>query len=199
MSVYSVLEKWLESGNIPHQFLDQPKLLILIKALAQEMQEVTIVFEDLNTKRHFDTAEGAQLDGLGNIVVLERNDVLKYYQGTSTEIYTDEYYKLFLKYKNIMNNASGTYRDIIKALKEIFNPQQIYYSQTPSAPATLSITISGEFTPAQEDLLLNALVIPVASGISIQLAYTGSLFFGFGDINPNSVGFGRGPFAHSIL
>lgn len=199
MSSYQVSQSWLGRGNLPEQFRDKTKFLILLKAFVQELQAVSDVFEDLKTLRNFEDMEGAQLDGLGEIVGLKRLEISDYYEGASTDIYDDEYYRLFLIYKNILNNTKGRYSDIIKALKLMFNPQKINYSQTLSAPATLSINIQGDFTAVQQDLIQNARVVPALDGVKVQLSYSGTLFFGFGDLNSDAVGFGQGPFAHSVL
>jgi hypothetical protein len=199
MSAYDVLADWLSPGKIPEQFRNQPKFLSLINALANELQAVSVMQEDLKTLTDLKACVGAQLDGFGEIVVLRRVNMSEYYEGSNPAIFTDDYYKLFLIYKNILNNTKGTYKDITKSLRLMFNPQKIYYSQTLAAPATLSIVLSGEFNPVQIDLIQNANVVPAVDGVMVQLSYTGTVFFGFGDLNPNAVGFGKGPFAHSVL
>ena len=65
-----IKEKWLES--LPEQFRGQPNIEVIIGSWAKQLEEVEAVLAELLAKRGFDDAEGAQLDRIGDIVVLTR-------------------------------------------------------------------------------------------------------------------------------
>ena len=72
----TILDSWLE--DIPQQFRSKKNIGVLIRAFARQMDELQVVFDDLRTKRDIDTAEGKNLDRVGDIVVLTR--IAKFFQ-----------------------------------------------------------------------------------------------------------------------
>jgi len=59
-------------GLLIQQYKESPNLNGLIEAHTVQLDEIDVTTEDLLTKRSLDTAEGANLDVIGRIVVLDR-------------------------------------------------------------------------------------------------------------------------------
>lgn len=76
-----------------------------LTALITEMQTLENVFKDLYLLRSLDSAEGTQLDGIGQILVLNRD-------GRS-----DEVYRIALKFKAFLNQSNGEPEILISALR----------------------------------------------------------------------------------
>lgn len=58
--------------RLVEQFRGKPRIEALLKAIAAQVQHLEDVATDLRENRWLDSAEGAQLDGLGRILGLPR-------------------------------------------------------------------------------------------------------------------------------
>ena len=80
--------------EFPQQFQGQETIAVLVRALARQLDELHQVFDALTRMRSVDTAQGAQLDGAGDIVVLTRSDAMRLIKGAITyDIIDDEHYR----------------------------------------------------------------------------------------------------------
>lgn len=126
------------TDDLLEQFRGKPNTEVLVSALSRQLQEVFEAFDDLKEKRSIDEAEGTQLDGIGDIVVLSRNRARALEsESHQNEVLDDERFREYLKYKIFLNANTGTYRDVIKALKMFWNRSPLYYSEYPNEPATM--------------------------------------------------------------
>lgn len=89
------------------QFKDKPRILAWVTALLGQVQEIEDALYQLYWERLLDNAVGAQLDGIGQIVVLDR-------QG-----FDDEPYRAFLRAKIRVNLSNGKTEELIYILKLI--------------------------------------------------------------------------------
>lgn len=89
-------------GNLIGQFQGQPNFAAFIRAWAQQSQDVESVAFDLLTSTTIANAEGVQLDGLGEIVGVERAGR------------TDADYRVRIGAQILLNNASGTIEDMLQ-------------------------------------------------------------------------------------
>jgi hypothetical protein len=87
------------------QFKDKQKLNDFLSCFLEEAQLLEDTFEQLYTLRWLDVAYGAQLDGLGQILALER-------QGLN-----DEDYRIALRFQALLNASKGESEILIEALK----------------------------------------------------------------------------------
>lgn len=87
-------------GRLITQFKGSSRLHALIKSYVDQIQELEIAAYTLLTDRAIDTAEGAQLDGIGEIVGLRRGGL------------TDDEYRVRLAVQIRLNLSSGTIEDI---------------------------------------------------------------------------------------
>jgi hypothetical protein len=198
---------------------DKPVLRAILTAMGAEMDELNQVVNDLKNKRWIDTAEGVQLDGIGEIV--DRNRQIDRaiavqvfgFQGQpniagfgearfrgadestlATYILDDSEYKLVLALKAMKNNSRATAEDTINSLKYIYNAPAISYEEVGNANVIVGI---GKKLTDNEKLLANAVDLVVkAGGVGMKYkSYYPSNYFGFLG-QPNACGFGVGSFAH---
>ena len=61
-----ITDVWL--GDLPQQFQGKKKIEILIRAFARQMEEIEAVLADINSMTDISTADGINLDYVGDIV-----------------------------------------------------------------------------------------------------------------------------------
>jgi hypothetical protein len=197
---------------------DKPVLRALLTALGEEMNEFNQVVNDLKTKRWIDTAEGVQLDGIGEIVDRDRQIdeaiAIKFFgfygqpnvagfgqarfRGTNESnlasyILEDTEYRLVLALKAMKNNSRATAEDTIQSLKYVFNAPTVALQETGNA--NIVVAIGRELTD-NDMLLANAVDLIIrAGGVGLKYkSFFPGAYFGFLG-QPNAAGFGQGAFA----
>lgn len=198
---------------------DKPVLRAIITALGAELDELNTAVIDCKNKRWINKAEGVQLDGLGEIVVRNRQideaiavqlfgfwgqpNVVGFGQARfrqqgeenlQTYILSDAEYRLALAMKVAVNSSRGTAEDTISSLRYAFNaPIRI------EEPGNANIVVSiGRELTDNERMLANALdMIIRAGGVGLKYKsyFNVNHYFGFLG-QPNAKGFGVGQFAH---
>lgn len=155
-------------SDLVEQFKCKPVIDALIEAVGEQLSDVGIFFEELKNLRWLHTAEGKQLDGIGDIVVLSRKEAGELASFTQADyIINDDQYKTYLIYKIWRNTCVCTYRDIIKAFK-MFWDKPLYYSEDIDEPATMRFE-TGELTPDDDaQKILNAPFVKPA-GVRIHI------------------------------
>jgi hypothetical protein len=115
-------------SRLIQQFRDpgSERLEALIASYVQQIQELENVSFELITDRTLDTATGVQLDGIGQIVGLERGGL------------DDTEYRLRLKVQIRLNTSNGTIEDVI-TVANLTTSQQSILSEY--HPATIVVTI----------------------------------------------------------
>lgn len=198
---------------------DKPVLRAILTALGAEMDELNQAINDLKNKRWIDTAEGVQLDGIGEIVDRNRQidkaiavqvfgfqgqpNVVGFGQARfrganesnlESYILDDTEYKLVLALKAMMNNSRATAEDTINSLKYVYNAPIVSLEEIGNANIIIGI---GKNLSDNEKLLANAVDLVVkAGGVGLKYkSYYPSAYFGFLS-QPNARGFGVGSFAH---
>lgn len=152
------------------QFKDKPNIDALNEAIGIQLNEVRQFFEDLRDKRNVQTAEGKQLDGIGDIVVLDRTDAgVLACINKSVYVLGDDDYRRYVIFKIWKNTNNCTYYNVIKALR-MFWDRPLYYREDPQYPATM-IFETDWLLPDELDgteLLRNAPIIR-AAGVGVHL------------------------------
>ena len=122
--------------------------------------------------RHLDACTGAQLDIIGEIVVLSRYDarvmVEQSYEG---EVLDDDLYRKLLKWKILLNTNDCTYWSIMKGIKMFWDKTPVYYHTDPEVPATILLTtppLDPETNP--RELLEMPIIRP--GGVDLKLTAT---------------------------
>lgn len=159
-------------NDMPQQFKNKPNIEVLLKALARQLQEVYQFFADLRDKRSLQTAVGKQLDGIGDIVVLSRDEADKLAGLAERSLaMNDELYRDYLLYKIHINTNICTYLDVYRALKMFWNVSPLYYEERPEWPATMFFS-----TPVlrPEDMPERLFRVPVvkAAGVMLKIIVT---------------------------
>ena len=115
-----------------------------------------------------DRAQGAQLDHIGDIVVLSRADagLLAAQAGNlDFDVIDDVRYRKYLKYKILENTSNATYKDIISAIKMIWGADKIKYLENEEGPASLTVSFPYHYT-AGDVFILPPLT---AAGVGIHV------------------------------
>jgi hypothetical protein len=91
-----------------YQFSNSPKMIGLVKSLAQPLQEVFMHLEKLHHGCYIDEAYGYSLDVIGDIVDFKRQNM------------SDEEYRVWLKVAILLNHCQGTAYGVLAILKVLF-------------------------------------------------------------------------------
>jgi len=210
------------------QYADKPKARGDIEARAREWDGIYDFARSFETEFDLDKAWGDRLDKIGKIVgrsrIVERG-YLKTYFGFAetpnllgfglapfykltdptyqkTEL-SDEQYRFFIRAKIAKNVASARLssetgaQGLQETIDFLFSSQAFAID---NKDMTMSIYIDGFFDADRIKMIIDEDLIPTPQGVGIknfiQISAAGT--FGFSN-NPNSKGFGQGPFARIII
>jgi hypothetical protein len=113
------------------QFQNSPNIKAIIRIFSKQIQEIQDQLAKLYYERSLETAVGAQLDGLGEILVLPRI--------TGED---DESYRLRLRFRGYSLYYSGTPEQVLAALKGLTEANLIQYLEI--FPAAYQMFTDGE-------------------------------------------------------
>ncbi|ALH46227.1 putative structural component [Pseudomonas phage POR1] len=159
-------------NNWHNQFNTKPKLEAFFKGLAKPMEGIEAAYAQMLQARGVDTAVGAQLDGVGNIVGQERYvpgafliPFFGYEEQRATTGYnqaryrrigesnedesgkmTDADYALLIKWKIVVNSSNGTIPDVIKAMRALF-PNAVKVKVTEPGVRQMNVEVITPTTP----------------------------------------------------
>ena len=135
-----IVDSWL--NDLPQQFLEKKNIEALIRAFSKQLQEIEDVFDNLKNLTDLDTAAGQNLDMVGTIIPLSRKEA-GILAGINVEdpVISDERYRQFLRYKNLVNTNECTYYDLMDGLALLWDVSPIYYIEDPDMPATIILTM----------------------------------------------------------
>ena len=127
--------------DLVEQFKGKPNIETLQKALARQLDDLYTFFEGLNTLRWLKEAQGVQLDGIGDIVVMSRTEALALSKLANKDVpMDDETYRLYLAWKIALNTTNCTHTDVYNALRLFWDKSPLYYSEELEHPATIFFT-----------------------------------------------------------
>lgn len=164
------------------QYKESRTLSVLMQALVSQLQHTEDTFLDLELKRFIPTAFGYTLDLMGSIV------------GESRNFKNDNDYRTAILIRALINNGGGTPEDIISAIRILYTPRKIEYSEI--YPANFSLFIqASKVIPPQVDLgllnirsLINS-IKPMGVGEFIVTASSGDNLFRFSESTSELVNF----------
>ena len=155
-------------SDLAEQFRGKLVIDALMQAIGTQLNDIRQFFEDLRDCRSIQTAQGKQLDGIGDIVALSRTEAgVLACTNESVYVLDDENYWRYLIYKVWKNTNHCTYSDIIKALR-MFWTKPLYYRESPDEPATIIFETSMLSPKDDVPRLLNAPLIK-AAGVGIKV------------------------------
>lgn len=157
-------------SDLVEQFKGKPHIEALMEVIGEQLGEVAMFFEDLRAQRTLETAVGKQLDGIGDIVCLSREESAKYAGMFRSGRVGDEEYRALLKSKIIINTNDTTYYGIIRSIRSLYGAYPIYYTEDPTFPATIIFELDAA---AGGNIAPLGFVPPVkAAGVGILWQYT---------------------------
>lgn len=164
-----ILDNWLD--DIPQQFQGKHNIEVLIGAIARQLEEIQEVVDQLNNETDLETAVGQQLDYVGTIIPLSRKEAGEL-AGINVEdpVISDERYRQFLRYKNLVNTNECTYYDLMEGLKLLWDVSPIYYIEDPDMPATIILTMPF-LTPDGKTVRLGEVPMVKPAGVRIEFQY----------------------------
>lgn len=204
------------------QFIGKPVFEAFLAAIGGEMDELDRALSDLRDKRWIDTGEGAQLDGIGELVDQARQvsdavtipffafegqpnaqgfDVGRFrddWEGWLTSVNLgDPEYRMVLRAKIRKDTSPGTTEDTIASLRFIFDADRVVINDIGNAKFSAAI---GRRLNENELSVARALDLFVrAGGVGITDAshFDSDNYFGFYG-QKDAKGFENGTFADSI-
>lgn len=185
-------------SKLPEQFKHKHNIEVLIRAFAEELEEVEKAFQELETLRSIRTAVGKQLDGIGEIVNLTRAESTAYAGVVDFDVLDDERYRLFLMYKALRNANACTYPELMEICRLLYNAKLLYYKEFDDHPAHFQIMVGAKFDEWMLKMLNNSNLTIKPGGVSVDIKFFELEFFGFRDLNKEVLGFGEGKFLHII-
>ena len=119
----SLVEEW--KNELPCQFQGKTNIGTIIDAVGAQLTELETVFSDIIEKTDVRTATGKNLDMVGDIVGISRNDAYNLLEITQIDALDDESYRNVLFFQILKNNADGAYEDIMKGLHLLWGDEAI--------------------------------------------------------------------------
>jgi hypothetical protein len=156
------------------QYKESKALSVLIKTLIFQLQRIEDTFLDLQLKRFIGAAFGYTLDLMGSIVGELRN------------FKNDNDYRTAILVRALINNGGGTPEDIISAIRILYAPRKIEYSENTSANFSLFIQSRASIPPEIDPGLFNIRSLiksikPMGVGEFNIVASSGDNLFRFSD------------------
>ena len=163
-------------NDLLEQFKGKPNIEIFQRALADQLDELNGFFSALNTLRWLQEAEGVQLDGIGDIVVLSRAEALVLSELAGVYVpMNDENYRLYLTLKIHINTNNCTHVDLRRALRMFWGKTPIFYAEKVECPATIFLTVPASIFDKDIGVLNIAGKIK-AAGVALHYVFTGDAF-----------------------
>lgn len=172
----SIIDNWLR--DLPQQFQSKRNIEILIAAFSKQLQELEEVFSDLKTKTDLATAEGQNLDKVGTIIPLTRKEAGELAgSGDTDPVISDERYRQFLRYQNLVNTNECTYYDIMEGISLLWeDPPFIHYEEREGRPATMFLKLP-EYSLDGEDAIKGRKLAIRSAGVGLiySVEYKGEI------------------------
>lgn len=154
--------------ELVEQFRGKPNIDGLMEVIGAELQAVYDFYKQLGEERDVYSAVGKQLDGVGDIAVLNRIEAAQLAGNPIPfDVLDDDTYRRYLIYKILKNTCETTYPDIIKAFR-MFWDRPLYYSEDPEQPATM-IFDTGEIEGNVDTTPLFKTPLIRAAGVTLKL------------------------------
>jgi hypothetical protein len=181
---------------ITSQYQNSPAFLAWLASNLQFYCDIMACTDSMNQKFSVATAVGAQLDTLGLIIGVSRMVQFQPTGGISPML-SDSNYRILLKATIIQNQFNGQYMGTNSTLWDdwqgLFPGGSIYVIDNQNM--TVTVIVSGGFTPIMQQLILNGYIVPQAEAVMFNYIFATLPVFGFDGVNPAIIaGFDVGHF-----
>jgi len=139
---------------IVEQFEDSENFLAMIDSFSNQVQEIEDVFFDLKIKRYLSIAEGAQLDGIGDIV------------GERRKGKNDSDYKQALNFRIFVNSSYGQMNTLTTFLSQSLSSGETFEAKE-NFPASVSVVIKSENPSFLNNNIFKSLDGLAAGGVAV--------------------------------
>lgn len=165
----AVLDNWI--NDLPQQFQGKERIEGLIRAVSKQIEDLYRVCNQLDTMTDLDSASGKNLDMVGDIITLTRKEA-GVLAGIDVEdpVISDERYRQFLKYKQLVNTNECTYNDLMDGLALLWDVSPIYYREDEALPAVIILTMPF-LTPGGKVVTLGEVPMVKPAGVRIEFEY----------------------------
>lgn len=146
-------------SHLLYQFRDAQRINDFVSAFLDQIQEIENAVWQLYVLRSLSTAEGVQLDGLGDLVGEHRNDR------------TDAAYRLSIQVRILVNRSDGQMEQLI-AIAVLFLGEPVVVQTSEYYPAVVYIEIRSDIGTADPFELFSLLKLARAAGVALHMVYT---------------------------
>lgn len=140
-------------------FREKPQFLKLLSSYVAETQELENALFELGDAFWVNTAVGAQLDGIGEIVGIARDGA------------DDTTYRIRIKARVLINLSSGTPNEILTLVRALLPAGASDPSYTPYYPAAFAISVTG-LTPTEVAEIAAAVIETTPVGVRSNFMYS---------------------------
>jgi hypothetical protein len=165
------------------------KFIAWATALLQPFIDVQTCADSIPAAFDLDTAIGAQLDILGQILGAARTVGFQP-TGSVSPVLDDATYRILLKSKVLFNQWDGQILSIEEAWGNIFPGGHIFIQDNENM--TMTVTATGITSYIQIDLIENGYIVPVPEGVGVNYIFGTAPYFGFDSNNDVIAGFDAG-------
>lgn len=163
------VQKYLNLITSEHQ--NKPKFSSWLTAHLNILDDAETLTNNLNSYFDLDSAVGAQLDTLGQIVGMSRTVNYQPLDGSSP-VLNDDTYRILVRAKILKNNWDGKTQSIYDLWKNVF-PQfgiQVIDNQDMS----MKTLLSGQINSSTQQLISNSYMIPKPEGVLLNVVFLSS-------------------------
>ncbi len=163
-------------GLITHQYRMSTKFMQWLEANLQLFSDAAGVADDLIAAFGLDTAVGAQLDILGDILGVGRTVSFSPSGGVSP-VLDDDTYRVVLKAKIVKNHWDGQIGSLVRAWQLLFPDGQILV--TDNEDMSMDVLVAGNLTTLIQELIEHGYIVPKPEGVKINYVFGTLPAFGY--------------------
>lgn len=151
-------------NRITSQHKVQPKFMGLVAARLQPLIDIFECLEEIDKAFDLDTAEGNQLDVIGEYVGVKR--LLNFQPEYADAVLTDPYYRMLLKAQISLNNWDGSIGGIKKIWGDVFPEYEIQIVDNQNM--TMEARIIGLRQLFESELVQHGYITPKPMGVGVD-------------------------------
>ena len=174
---------------ITSEYQNSPNFLTWLKAALGQLDDTTVCLASFFAAFDLDTAVGAQLDILGDIVGANRTVNFVPSNGVSP-VLDDTSYRTYIKATIGANFWDGTIDGLQALWTNLFPLGNILIMD--AQDMSFTAMLGGTFTSIMSDLILNGYIVPRPEGVRVNYVFSLKPIFGFDLNDANIAGFDKG-------